>query len=233
MYINSHMKVLEMDLGFDMLTGLGTREAFEQRLSEVLEAVRSGSGSVSVGIVDIDLLGRINAEYGREAGDEVFLHVALEMSESFGPSGEVFRFGGDALSVLWRDLEKEQAFLVLEQFRIAMEAPYSVQKERKTQEVPCTICGGLASFPEDGGTAYDLIVKGSEALYRAKVSGRNKVCLAREEKMVTKTSHYTQGQLMGLRRLAEREGIGEAVLLREGLNDLLRKYNTLLSSRGS
>jgi len=51
------------------------------------------------------------------------------------------------------------------------------------------------------------------------------VCLAREEKMVTKTSHYQQGQLLGLRRLAEREGIGEAVLLREALNDLLRKYN--------
>ncbi len=43
--------------------------------------------------------------------------------------------------------------------------------------------------------------------------------------MVTKTSHYTQGQLLGLRRLSEREGFGEAVLLREALNDLLRKYN--------
>ncbi|HPO16191.1 MAG TPA: GGDEF domain-containing protein [Candidatus Hydrogenedentes bacterium] len=222
-----------MDPEVDRLTGLRTRDAFEKRFSEVLEEVRSGSGSVSVGIVDIDLLGRINVEHGREMGDEVFLHVALEMSESFGPAGEVFRFGGDALSVLWRDLEKEQAFLVLEQFRIAMQAPYVVKKDRKSREVTCTICAGLASFPEDGGTAYDLIVKASEALYRAKVSGRNKVCLAREEKMVTKTSHYTQGQLMGLRRLAEREGIGEAVLLREGLNDLLRKYNTMLSSRGS
>ena len=44
--------------------------------------------------------------------------------------------------------------------------------------------------------------------------------------MVTKTSHYTQGQLMGLRRLAEREGIGEALLLREALNDLLRTHNS-------
>ncbi len=70
-----------------------------------------------------------------------------------------------------------------------------------------------------------MVQRASGALYRAKVSGRSKVCLAREEKMVTKTSHYTQGQLLGLRRLAEREGIKDAELLREALNDLLRKYN--------
>jgi hypothetical protein len=68
--------------------------------------------------------------------------------------------------------------------------------------------------------------KASEALYRAKVGGRNKVCLAREERMVTKTSHYAQGQLYGLSRLAKRKGVGEAVLLREALDDLLRKYNS-------
>jgi hypothetical protein len=43
--------------------------------------------------------------------------------------------------------------------------------------------------------------------------------------MVTKTSHYTQGQLAGLARLAKRMGAGEAVLLREALDDVLRKYN--------
>jgi len=67
--------------------------------------------------------------------------------------------------------------------------------------------------------------KASEALYRAKTGGRNRVCLAREERMVTKTSYYTQGQLAGLSRLAKREGLNEAVMLREALDDLLRKYN--------
>ncbi len=221
------------EVDIDILTGLRTRDTFERIFSEALDSARREGGSVSAGIVDIDLLGRINAAYGREAGDAVFAHVARSMTGQFSPQGEVFRFGGDALSVLWRGVEKEQAFLVLEQFRIAMEKPFAIKVSGKVQEVRFTLCAGLASYPEDGGTAYELIVKASEALYRAKVSGRNKVCLAREEKMVTKTSHYTQGQLMGLRRLAEREGIGEAVLLREGLNDLLRKYNTLLSSKGS
>lgn len=92
-------------------------------------------------------------------------------------------------------------------------------------EVAVSVSAGMAASPDDGTRPQDLINKAHEALYRAKVAGRNRVCLAREEKMVTKTSYYTQGQLMGLRRLAERMGIRDAELLREALNDLLLKHN--------
>ena len=47
---------------------------------------------------------------------------------------------------------------------------------------------------------------------------------AREEKMVPKTSHYTSDQLKRLSALSKREGIGEAILLREALDMLLKKY---------
>ena len=97
---------------------------------------------------------------------------------------------------------------------------------RGTVKCRLGVSAGVAAFPDDGATVDTVCVKATEALYRAKVTGRDKTCLAREDRMVTKTSHYTQGQLMGLRRLAEREGIGEALLLREALNDLLRKSNS-------
>ena len=64
-------------------------------------------------------------------------------------------------------------------------------------------------------------------MYRAKNTGRNKVCLAREEKMVTKTSHCTQEQLERSSKLAEAEGGGGggALILREALDDVLKKYD--------
>jgi predicted DNA-binding protein len=43
--------------------------------------------------------------------------------------------------------------------------------------------------------------------------------------MVAKISHYTYEQLQRLGELAKREGLGEAVLLREALDDLLKKYD--------
>jgi hypothetical protein len=48
--------------------------------------------------------------------------------------------------------------------------------------------------------------------------------LAQEERMVTKTTHYTQTQLERLAKLAEERNLGEAELLREALDDLLTKY---------
>ena len=62
-------------------------------------------------------------------------------------------------------------------------------------------------------------------LFRAKVAGGNKVAMAKEEKMVPKTSHFTQDQLQRLAKLAKREGVGEAILLREALDLLLKKYD--------
>ena len=62
-------------------------------------------------------------------------------------------------------------------------------------------------------------------VYRAKLGGGNRICLAKEDKMVTKTSHYTTEQLQMLSLLSRREGLGEAVLLREALDDLIKKYD--------
>jgi predicted signal transduction protein with EAL and GGDEF domain len=84
---------------------------------------------------------------------------------------------------------------------------------------------GMATAFEDANRCAELIRKADGALYRAKLNGGNRVAMAKEEKMVPKTSHYTQDQLQRLAKLAKREGIGEAILLREALDMLLKKYD--------
>jgi len=204
----------------DPLTGLPTRAAFEDALPERLRAAKRDAAPVVLAVIDIDRCGRINDAHGRDAGDAVIQRTADALDAEFDGVGQIYRYGGDALAIVSEGIERESVFLRLEDVRRAF-------AERETPmdgEAPA-FSAGLAAYPEDGVKANAIVQKANEALYRAKVSGRNKICLAREEKMVTKTSHYAQGQLMGLRRLAEREGIGEAELLREALNDLLRKHN--------
>lgn len=208
----------------DPLTGLGRYEAFSARLEALLNKASGckSPGSLALGLVDIDWFGRINKELGRETGDAILREVAGEMTKIFAPDrGEVFRFGGDALAVLLPGGAKEDAFLKLENFRQAIGSGRKIADA----EIELSVSAGVAAWPDDGADPRQIERRLNEAIYRAKVGGRNRVCLAREEKMTTKTCHYTQGQLQGLTRLAKREGFSEAELLREGLDDLLRKYN--------
>jgi len=182
--------------------------------------------TVSLAVIDLDGFGRFNEEHGSEACDAVLLRLANELQTAFSDAGKVVRCGGDAFTVVFRNAEKEDVFLRMETFRQRFVHGAVEPVDGDGVLYPITFSAGVAACPEDGTRLQDVMRKAVDAVYRAKVLGRNRVCLAREEKMVTKTVHYTQGQLAGLQRLAKRMGVSEADLLREGLDDLLRKYNS-------
>jgi len=218
---------MQQPRGLDTLTGLETYGPFHAALEGL---VQKGGGEAadyefSVALADIDSFAKLNAEYGRDVCDALLEGLAEHLSKAAECRGTVYRYGGDAFAVLLPHTEKEEAFLLMEAMRRTYSGKVHVDAGAGRKAVSVAISAGLSAFPEDGGRAQELIRKMNEALYRAKIGGGGRVCLAREEKMVTKTSHYAQGQLHGLSRLAKREGVGEAVLLREALDDLLRKYN--------
>jgi diguanylate cyclase (GGDEF)-like protein len=207
---------------------LNGREMLEIRLEICCEQAQAELLPTTLALIDVDFMGRINAEAeAAEDGDDdespeekcdaLLWRISERLQVGLGDDERIFRYGGDCFAIVSPGMEKEAAFLRIEELRIALSQQPDLQG--------VTVSAGVAATPDDAAKGRDLINKASEALYRAKVTGRNKVCLAREEKMAMKSSYYQQGQLLGLRRLAEREGIGEAMLLREALNDLLRKYN--------
>lgn len=203
----------------DYLSGLGDYARFLDALTATLEAGGGKGPPVVLALIDLDWFGKYNADAGERAGDRVLARLSKLLGEHFASQGQIFRYGGDAFALLLQDVEKETVFLQLEALR------QSFAGEAEEAGPSLSISVGLAAYPEDGARENELIRRMNEALYRAKVSGRDRICLARAEKMITKTSHYGQGQLEGLSRLAKREGVNEAALLREALDDLLRKYN--------
>jgi predicted signal transduction protein with EAL and GGDEF domain len=138
--------------------------------------------------------------------------------------GQLSRYGGDEFACVFENTEREQAFLVMERVRAAVEALDQFTNGEMKINTKVTITGGVAAYPIDGSDENELFCKADGALYRAKMTGRNKFVLAVDERMVPKTAHFTQTQLERLTELAQEQGVSEAVLLREALDDLLVKY---------
>jgi diguanylate cyclase (GGDEF)-like protein len=208
----------------DKLTGLMDRREFDERFRELIAEAQSGAEELSLVMLDIDHFKRVNDDFGHVAGDAVIQWLAFAIKERADSNAVCARFGGEEFAILLPRVEREQAFLLAESLRAAAESADRFRVQRRDVDLPITISGGVASFPTDGRTESDVLRKVDQALYRAKETGRNKVCIAQEEKMATKTTHYTLTQLERLSKLAKEENVGEAILLREALDDLLIKY---------
>lgn len=203
-----HHNAVNEALGFPL------REEFEKEICELMAAEEQ---AVVIAIFDMDKFLRVNTEYGFEIGDQVLIDTGKYFKENLPENATIYRISGDEFGVIFKEAEKEEVFLLLEGLR--KEFPVKVGSEE-----PMSVTIGIASF-DDAGRYQELFRKAEGAMLRAKHKGGNKIALAKEEKMVPKTSHYTQDQLNELSKLAKREGVGEAVLLREALDMLIKKYD--------
>ncbi len=208
----------------DDLTGLMMRKDFHETLDTLLEKARAIESPVSVAFVDIDNFMRINNDYGHSGGDDVLITLADLLRQHCGENAIPVRYGGDEFGIIFPDTEREQAFLLLENLRTVVHNTIITARKDGAEITDLHISAGLACFPVDGHLKSELLRKADQALYRAKVTGRNKIRLAQDEKMVPKTSHFTPTQLERLTELAAERQVGEAELLREAMDDLLVKY---------
>jgi diguanylate cyclase (GGDEF)-like protein len=178
--------------------------------------------TVSYFAIDLDGIFGLNAEIGRSAGDRLIGGAIQALLRAAGPEKwSVGRVGGDEFTVLLPGVPLEQAFLRAEKLR----ADIGDALRKAVPERRCTASIGVANYPRDAKNADELARKAGLALYAAKEQGGDAVSLTPGENMVLRSSYYATPQLGRLKSLAERQKKKEAVLLREALDDLLRKYD--------
>ncbi len=195
-------------------------DQFDSDLTEILEGDSEEKGeTVAIALIDCDQFLYVNKDFGIEEGDRVLIDTGKYIKENAPKDATVYRIGGDEFGIIFKGLmEREDIFLFLNDLK----NNYDVTTPNGVRH---TITIGMATAFVDASRCAELVRKADGALFRAKTAGGNKVTMAREEKMIPKTSHYTQDQLQRLSKLAGREGIGEAFLLREALDLLLKKYD--------
>ena len=177
--------------------------------------------------LDLDDLIGLNEKHGREAGDKAIAATIASLARTATKERWTLgRIGGDEFALLAAGASLESVFLRAEQLRQELDAALLrvVPSGQK-----CTVSIGVANTPRDtksrGPAAADeLMRKADLALLAAKEQGGDAVGLTPSDDMVLKSSYYSAAQLGRLKGLAERQKKKEAVLLREALDDLLRKH---------
>jgi diguanylate cyclase len=188
-----------------------------------LESGFEKEGTAALLLIDLDRFMEVNVQAGRETGDRVLRAGIATLKRWAEVERWVFgRIGGDEFALYAPRIPLEQGFLRAEKLRQDLDAALA-KATPKGLKVTASI--GVAGVPRDAKTPSELMKKADLALYAAKEQGGDTVALAPGDEMVLKSSYYTAAQLGRLKGLAERQKKKESVLLREALDDLLRKYD--------
>ncbi|HYA31601.1 MAG TPA: sensor domain-containing diguanylate cyclase, partial [Thermodesulfovibrionales bacterium] len=157
----------------DSLTGLFNRRYFDNRLFEELQRATRYETVFSLAIFDIDDFKLFNDTEGHPAGDEVLKTIANIARESLRSIDIVARFGGEEFSIIMPQTDKDKALLVTERVRTNIR-DFMPMNWKTFPRDKITVSVGLATFPAEGTDAKVLIRSADKALYRAKVSGKDR-----------------------------------------------------------
>jgi diguanylate cyclase len=198
------------------------RQRTETAFAQATDKAAKGRGA-SLLLIDLDNLQVLNEKGGRDVGDAAIAAATRILRARAKAEGWTFdRVGGDEFALLAPGISLETAFLRAEHLRTELA---TALRRAIPSRFGASATVGVANAPRDAKSGEQLMRKADLALYAAKEQGGNAVGLPPAEDMVLKSSYYSAAQLARLKALAERKKTKEAVLLREGLEDVLRKYD--------
>ncbi len=160
----------------DPLTGAFNRRFFEPRLDAEIAYARRHGTQVAVLLIDIDHFKRVNDANGHTGGDQVLRAVASAVRATLRVEDLLGRFGGEEFVVVARAAAQLDPVRLAQRVRIAVESLSVWLAPGKS--VGVTVSIGVAQHQEcaEPCTAEALIKLADARLYRAKASGRNRIC---------------------------------------------------------
>jgi diguanylate cyclase (GGDEF)-like protein len=155
----------------DGLTGLINHKTFYEILEKELWRSRRYGGQISLIMIDIDDLKKINDAYGHRAGDKVIREVSRRIKECIRQIDTAARYGGDEFAVILPNTSLSDATVVGERMvEVVSRTPTTWQKE----QIPLSISVGLGQYDADSNPE-DITSRSDQALYTAKQAGKNTV----------------------------------------------------------
>jgi len=155
----------------DGLTGLANHKRFYEILEKELWRSRRYGGQISLIMVDIDNLKKINDTYGHRAGDKVIRQISRKMKECIRQIDTAARYGGDEFAIILPNTSLNDATIVAERMVNAVsDSPISWKKK----QIELSISVGLGQY-DANYSPEDITSRSDKALYTAKQAGKNTV----------------------------------------------------------
>jgi len=160
----------------DPLTGLFNRRYLEEVLEQEISRAERNNQQIGVIMIDIDHFKRYNDTYGHEAGDAVLSELGRFLERSLRGGDTPCRYGGEEFMVLLPGASLESALLKAERLREEVKQLNVQHRDRSVGAI--TLSLGVACYPDQGSTGEGLLRAADQALYQAKVEGRDRVVSA-------------------------------------------------------
>lgn len=175
----------EARIGFladhDPLTGMANRALLDRRLTFAMQTADSIGSEVALAFLDLDNFKLVNDSLGHSVGDQLLKIVASRICELISDLGSLARIGGDEFVIILEQMDLQSCISRLSAIREAVARPIVLNDIEL--RVTCSI--GVASYPNHGKTAGDLLASADMAMYRAKELGRDGIALFTSEMTAT------------------------------------------------
>ncbi|MDA7025768.1 diguanylate cyclase [Bacillus sp. CLL-7-23] len=164
----------------DGLTGLNNVRKFDEILNSKWKELESKGEKLCLLYIDIDFFKKVNDTYGHKQGDIVLKELGHILKQSIRSFDIVSRNGGEEFTVLLLDCPLNRALEISERIRSSVEN--HVFPLTCGEKIPITVSIGVACTSDTTNDSSTLVEMADKALYQAKRTGRNKVCVAPQPK---------------------------------------------------
>ena len=158
------------DAETDPLTRLANRRVFYSQVGAGMVGLAAGACRRYLALADIDHFKQINDRFGHLYGDEILIHFARLMRDTFRAGDLLYRFGGEEFVIVYAVNAAGDRNIPLERFRRATEEYVFPRVGRVTASI------GFAALADSLVPATTYVDRADSAVYHAKRNGRNRVC---------------------------------------------------------
>src|ERR1700730_2650235 len=164
------LKILQLNAVTDPLTGLYNRRLFSETFEKELNRGRRYGSPLGLVVLDLHRFKEVNDKHGHPRGDEVLRAAAATLKKALRTSDSAFRIGGDEFALILPQTDAEQALALSRR----VETVFAEMLQPLQLIVGVSMDHGVATFPQDGEQADQLIRVADERLYRLKHANHGK-----------------------------------------------------------